>query len=226
VLWFYHPRPFNRKEVAVQMAARKEDAAAPIEFVTIDHVPQNPPGLRHGEGPEAASPAAIRFDVAYTLREYLSIVGEHVGYRDKKSRRSRRLAPGLLPALGCAMIAAAAQLAGVAWLACSAIAGALLVGAFCLPFMVGPWVTLVATPIFLLKRWRMGSCGFTIDHERIERVNALGRLSKTWRDVRAVHRYSQGYLIVFSKGAMPIPYRCLDAGQSRRLRALVAKRPR
>ena len=71
----------------------------------------------------------------------------------------------------------------------------------------------------------MGSCSFTIDHEGIESVTALGRFSKTWRDVLAVHRYSQGYLMVFSKGAIPIPYRCLDAGPSQRLRALVAARP-
>jgi hypothetical protein len=226
VLWFYHPRPFNRKEVAVQMAARKAEAEARIEFITIDHAPHETPGLRLNEGPEASEPGPIRFDVSYALGEYLSILGEHVGYLDKKSRRARRFAPGLLPALGCALIAAAAQLAGVTWLACAAIACVLLVAALYLPFMVGPWVALIATPIFLLKRWRMGSCGFTIDHESIDRVTARGRRSKTWRDVLAVHRYSQGYLMVFRKGAIPIPYRCLDFDQSQRLRALVAARPR
>lgn len=226
MLWFFHPRPLSRKEVAVQMVARKEEAAPPTEFVIVDDGRGGKPDLTHGHALAADLAPAIRFHVAYRLGEYLSIVGEHVGYLVKKARRARRFAPGLLAALGCAMVAAAAHLAGAAWLAYAATAGVLLVGAFCLPFMVTPWVALLMTPIFLHKRWRMGSCGFKIDHEGIERVTALGNLTKSWRDVVAVHRYTQGYLMVFSAGAMPIPYRCLDAAQAQRLRALVASRPR
>lgn len=226
MLWFYHPRPFNRKEVAVQMAARKEDAEARTEFITVDHAPQVTPVLQRGEGPESAAPQPLRFNASCTLSEYLSILGEHVSYLDKKKRRTRRIAPGLIPALGCAMAAAAGQQAGVSWLAWTAIAGALLVAAFYLPFMMEPWVRLLGTPIFLLTRRGVGNWGLTIDHERIERTAARGHFSRKWRDVHAVHRHSQGYLMVFSRGALPIPYRCLDAGQSQCLRALVAGRPR
>jgi hypothetical protein len=207
------------------MAPAKYDPATRTEFVTPAHAKAPVPDLQEAQG-EATLAAPLRFGVAYTLDDYLGILREHVAGLLKKDRRSRRFAPGMLPALACALVAGAAHLAGVAWLAYSAAAAVALIAAFCLPFMLGPWVALVATPIFLLKRWRMGACDFTFDEERIERVTARGHLSKTWRDVLFVHRYSQGYLVVLTKGAIPIPYRCLDMNQSQRLRALVAGRPR
>jgi len=43
-----------------------------------------------------------------------------------------------------------------------------------------------------------------------------------WKDVTTIYRYEPGYLIEKGRGAMPIPYRCLDAVQRETLEALFA----
>jgi hypothetical protein len=93
-----------------------------------------------------------------------------------------------------------------------------------LPFMTRMWVRLLAVPVFLFARHRMPACEFRIDGERIERVTARGSVSKRWNELMALRRYSHGYLLTFRKGSIPIPYRCLDGDQSRRLRVFAARR--
>jgi hypothetical protein len=39
-----------------------------------------------------------------------------------------------------------------------------------------------------------------------------------------VRRYRGGYLLMFAKGGIPIPFRCLDQHQQERLRAYTAAR--
>ena len=67
----------------------------------------------------------------------------------------------------------------------------------------------VAVP-FIRKKRRMPMCEFRIDNGEIRRTTADGVLRTTWEDVVAIRRYSAGYLIEKQKGAMPIPYRCLN----------------
>ena len=67
-----HPRPPSRKEVAMHVV-RQEKRRLDSHTLTID-VPDDPLA--------AAPPAtqAIRFDVVYTLREYLDFVRDHLAF--------------------------------------------------------------------------------------------------------------------------------------------------
>jgi hypothetical protein len=47
---------------------------------------------------------------------------------------------------------------------------------------------------------------------------------RSWDEVRAVRRYRRGYVVMFEKSGMPIPFRCLTAAQRQQLRALLAAR--
>lgn len=221
MLWFNHPRPPHRKEVAVQLASAREEAPALARPVAA-RTPPVPATLQAAA--EGAPLAPIRFSVSYTLNEYLAILHDHVAYLVRQDRHARKVAPGLLPALCCALAAGAAQVIGLHRLAYLAAGGVMLVAAACMPVMLRMWVLLLATPVFLFKRHRMPACKFSIDDERIERVTARGTMSRRWSEVLALRRYSQGYLLTFGSGAIPIPYRCLDGDQSRRLRAFAARR--
>jgi hypothetical protein len=45
-----------------------------------------------------------------------------------------------------------------------------------------------------------------------------------WPDVVAVRGYSRGLMLVLQRGTLPIPFRCLDAGQLAVLRRLAESR--
>lgn len=68
--------------------------------------------------------------------------------------------------------------------------------------------------IFWYKIRKVGRCTFVIDEDGVERTSKLGVGRTPWSDVVTVHRLSQAYLVEKSKGALPLPYRCLDAGQT------------
>ena len=55
---------------------------------------------------------------------------------------------------------------------------------------------------------------FTIDEHGILRSSTAGVTVLGWDDVKAVRRYSRGYLLVLGQGTLPIPFRCLQAGQA------------
>ena len=80
---------------------------------------------------------------------------------------------------------------------------------------------LVGIPTFLLKKRRMPVCRFTVDATGIERRAADGRLFVAWRDVVAVHRLRDAWLVDKGEGALPIPYRCLDEAQKTTFERLV-----
>ena len=82
-------------------------------------------------------------------------------------------------------------------------------------------ITIVASSIFLIKKHRMPLCEFEIDAKYIRRKSRQGLLCVPWAEVTDIHRYSQGYLVVDPKGAMPLPYRCLSQQQSKALVRLV-----
>lgn len=82
-----------------------------------------------------------------------------------------------------------------------------------------PWdqrLTLrVLGPVVLRYKMRKhGTCRFRIDETQIERTSKQGTLRIPWHEVVAIHRFSKAYLVEKDRGAVPLPYRCLDAGQA------------
>ncbi|HYD81543.1 MAG TPA: YcxB family protein [Paucimonas sp.] len=97
---------------------------------------------------------------------------------------------------------------------------------FRLPFHVRWAINLSSSIAFYLKHRQMPVCDFAIDERSIRRVAANGRLIVPWAEVVAIHRYSRGYLVARSNGAMPLPFRCLNPEQATLLEELVVKRER
>lgn len=210
---FVHPRPPDRKEVAMQVA-RQEARRIDSHTLTIDV-----PGAR-GAVPPAG--AAVRFEVAYTLGEYLAFLHDHLGFllpRATPGVRRRRL---LVPLGGAVLAAAAAWLAGPG-MARTALAACAALALACLPPAAGMWVALIGTPVFFVKKRRMPRCAFRVDAHGIERTSRAGTLARAWADVSGVRRYRRGYLLTFARGALPIPYRCLDPQQDADFRRLAAR---
>jgi hypothetical protein len=82
----------------------------------------------------------------------------------------------------------------------------------------------------VFRWWANGGCcnrrsrELRIDGHGIKRTSRLGTLAKTWDEVKMVRRYDRGYLLMFAKGGIPIPFRCLDQHQQEQLRAYTAVR--
>ncbi|QJD99233.1 YcxB family protein [Massilia forsythiae] len=184
------------------------------------------PDGRRAIGP-AGPDAPLRFSVAYTLREYLGVVRDHVAFLARHTPpAARRRAVRWPLGLGAAGLALAALLhwsAAPPWAVLPALAcGGLALAS--LPATAPFWVVVLCTPLFAFKRRRMPVCDFRIDGETIERSTRRGVFKRSWSEVRAVRRYPCCYLLVFARGAMPIPLRCLDAGQQERFRAYALAR--
>jgi hypothetical protein len=85
---------------------------------------------------------------------------------------------------------------------------------------IGPGTKLllavVATPLFLYKTWRIGSCRFDIDAQGLTRHSRCPPLRLPWHDVQAVHHLGRGYLVRKAGGALPLPYRCFSAEERQR----------
>lgn len=86
MLGFRHPRPFTRKEVAMQVA-QQESRAFDATELRID-LPEHPVAAP----PPADTP--IRFSVAYGLREYLGIVHDHLDFLARRDKPGARRWPG------------------------------------------------------------------------------------------------------------------------------------
>jgi hypothetical protein len=67
-------------------------------------------------------------------------------------------------------------------------------------------------------------CDFTIDRTAIARRSKAGECRRGWDEVKGVRSYSRGYLVLFERGAVPIPFRCLDGVQLEQLRAFALSR--
>jgi hypothetical protein len=81
----------------------------------------------------------------------------------------------------------------------------------------------VASVGFYFKKRRMPICHFTIDREGIQRVTQDGILKFPWSDVVAVHRYTLGYVVEKSKGAVPLPHRCMTPEQTKMFEVFTQK---
>jgi hypothetical protein len=210
-----HPQPPHRKEVAMQIVQQKQRTFAGTEL-TID----SPPSGDVAAPPDAP---AIRFSVAYTLAEYMSILRAHLGFILRHTPKAKRLRQTWIPLEFGVFAALTAWMLDPGW-ARNAFAAIGALSFLSLPITLDLWVALIAPPVFFLKKRRMPVCEFRIDSEGIERRSRLGTFERTWNEVKMVRRYERGYLLMFARGAIPIPFRCLDQRQQEQLRAYTAGR--
>jgi hypothetical protein len=215
-----HPQPPHRREVAMQIVRQQRNTFAATEL-TVDM-----PGGSVDSAPVQAPP--LRFSVACTLGDYLGMVGEHVRFLLRHAapavRRRRVRVPLALGTAACALALGAALVAAPAWVTVLLLALGVLAFAS-LPAVAGLWVALLITPLFFLTRRRAPVNAFTIDHATIARRSRRGEFLRGWDQVTGVRSYRRGYLLVFARGALPIPFRCLDSLQLERLRVLALARP-
>jgi hypothetical protein len=209
-----HPQPPHRKEVAMQIVQHEEKTFTGTEL-TID-----PPSGPVGPAPDAPP---IRFSVSYTLIEYMSILRAHLGFIMRHTPEAKRQRQTWMP-LGLGLIAGlAAWLLGPGW-ARYAFATFSALAFLSLPITLNLWIALIAPPLFFLKKRRMPVCEFRIDGHGIERTSRLGTFAKTWDDVKMVRRYERGYLLMFARGGIPLPFRCMDQQQLEQLRTYTTAR--
>jgi hypothetical protein len=209
-----HPQPPHRKEVAMQIVQQEERNIAGTELMV------DPPSGEVGPPPDAPP---IRFSVSYTLAEYTSILRAHLGFILRHMPQAQRERQTWMPLGLCLLAGAVAWAAGPGW-ARTAFTAFSILSFLWLPFTLDLWVALVAPPVFFLKKRRMPVCEFRIDGQGIERSSRLGTLRRTWDEVKMVRRYERGYLLMFARGGIPIPFRCLDQQQQEQLRSYTTAR--
>ena len=76
---------------------------------------------------------------------------------------------------------------------------------------------------FVIKKCKMPICDFLITDQYIRRTTTTGEVIVPWSEVRAVHRYSQGFLVEKANSGMPLPYRCFTTSERADFDRLVAK---
>ncbi len=69
--------------------------------------------------------------------------------------------------------------------------------------------TLMAALHFVAQGRARRTYEFTIDQHGVVRTSGTGVTLVPWAEVRAIRRYSCGYMMVLARGTLPIPYRCL-----------------
>jgi hypothetical protein len=173
-----HPRPLHRKEVPMHVL-RQEQRRLDSHTLTVD-VPDKP------DAPAPPAAQAIRFDVVYTLSEYLGFLRDHLSFTLRRASPPVRMRRITIP-LACACI------------------------------------TLIGIPVFLAKKRRMPHCAFRVDGNGIERSTRAGTLVRSWAAVDSVRCYRRGFLVMVDRGAMPIPFRCMDREQVAAFRRLASK---
>ena len=81
-------------------------------------------------------------------------------------------------------------------------------------FVVGVFLKVFATVMFLFKSYRIGKCFFSIDSSDIKRRSKGGEGVVQWSEVKAVYKSKIGYFVELkSEGGMPIPLRVLTDEQ-------------
>ncbi|HEY0065120.1 MAG TPA: YcxB family protein [Telluria sp.] len=92
--------------------------------------------------------------------------------------------------------------------------------------LTGLWLlsrsTAAAAMHFVAQRRASRVYEFSVDDHGIIRVCGTGVTLVPWTDVSAIRRYSCGYIVVLKRGTLPIPLRCLTAGQTRSMDAYAA----
>jgi hypothetical protein len=180
----------------------------------------DPPSGEVGPPPDAPP---IRFSVSYTLAEYTSILRAHLGFIMRHTPQAQRQRQTWMPLVLGVLAALLGWAVGAGW-ARNTLAVFSALSFLSLPFTLNMWIALVAPPVFFLKKRRMPVCEFRIDGQGIARSSRLGTFEKTWNDVKMVRRYERGYLLMFARGGIPIPFRCLDEQQREQLRSYTTAR--
>ena len=199
----------------MQIVQQKQRAFAGTEL-TIDHPPS-------GEVAPPPDAPPIRFSVSYTLAEYMSILRAHLGFILRHMPKGKQLRQTWIPLELGVFAALVAWMLDPGWTR-NAFAAVSALSFLSLPFTVDFWIALIAPPVFFLKKRRMPVCEFRVDGDGIERTSRLGTFKKTWDEVTMVRRYERGYLLMFAKGGIPIPFRCLDQQQLEQLRGYTSGR--
>lgn len=210
-----HPQPPHRKEVAMQIVQQKQKTFASTEL-SID----SPPSGDVAPPPETPP---IHFSVSYTLAEYMSILRAHLGFIMRHTPKAKRLRQTWIPLEFGVFAFLTAWMLDPGW-ARNIFAAISAMSFLSLPITLDLWVALIAPPVFFLKKRRMPVCEFRIDGEGIARTSRLGSFERGWNEVKMVRRYERGYLLMFAKGGIPIPFRCLDQRQQEQLRAYTTGR--
>lgn len=90
---------------------------------------------------------------------------------------------------------------------------------------VAHWLTNRFLSLMLFyKRLRLGTCRFIVSEDGMTRSSKMGTKSVSWPEVQRVSECSVAYLIELEKGAMPIPFRCMNVEQRESFDALVARK--
>jgi hypothetical protein len=88
-------------------------------------------------------------------------------------------------------------------------------------FFGGLFLFAVASVAFAYKSRKVGSCSFRFDASGLRRRSRVGDMTIPWERIVAVTRFSQCYLVELERGALPVPYRCLDAERRETFERLV-----
>lgn len=230
MLWFNHPRPFSRKEVAMHMASAKLARLPSMHSRTAD-APGGPPAVAPFDVTgDCAEGPPIEFLVTYRLSEYLAFLQAHVQQVAKTApalvNRRAHVGAGLAAASVLAALACFGMVLHWPWLAGLSAAAAMLGLAYAVSHCaigLRAFTGLAGTLLFAVKRYRMPLCQFYLDQHRIGRVTARGELTLGWDKVVKVLAYRPGYMLMTGKGALLIPSRCLNAQQATQLRSIVAR---
>jgi hypothetical protein len=83
--------------------------------------------------------------------------------------------------------------------------------------------TLTAALHFILLRRGSRTYEMTIDAHGIVRVSDSGVTLIGWDDVRLIRRYRNGFLMILTRGTLPIPYRCLNPDEIAALRGFATR---
>lgn len=93
------------------------------------------------------------------------------------------------------------------------------------PGLLSRWCSsAILSAIFMQKRRQMPVNDFSIDAEKIVRLNQRGEISVAWQDIVTIYRFQQGYLLMDKKGGLPIPYRCLTEEQKQQLEVIACSK--
>lgn len=82
--------------------------------------------------------------------------------------------------------------------------------------------TFTAALHFILLRRGSRTYEMTIDEHGIVRVSDSGVTLIGWDDVRLIRRYRNGFLMILTRGTVPIPYRCLNQDEIAALRGFAS----
>ena len=80
------------------------------------------------------------------------------------------------------------------------------------------WLTkgaiyVVGSAAYFYKVNQVGACNFQVHAGGVDRTSKGGTLKTSWAEVTQVSVLSGAYLVQKSNGAMPIPFRCMNAAE-------------